>query len=116
MATVTVTKNGYTVDSLYQWDSGQILEVYGLSVPGTPELHFSLKSLADAIVQPTTIDAAGVIRAQIPNELLEKGSPINAYVCTKEGGSFRSLRTIVIPIEKRPQPCTELSEEEIVNG
>lgn len=101
------------VGSLYQWDRNQVLTVYGLSLPATPEVHFAHGRLEDAIVRPTTMDAAGVIRSTIPNELLEKAQPIKAYVCIEKGESFRSLYTIVIPVNGRSRPG---EYEEETNG
>lgn len=92
------------VGSLFQWDRNQVLAIYGLSLPATPEVHFAHGRLEDAIVQPTTMDAAGVIRSTVPNELLEEAQPIKAYICIEKGTSFRSLYTIVIPVEGRSQP------------
>ena len=114
MADVHVTQNSYTVGGLYQWDRNQELTIYGLSVPGTPVVHFAHGGLEDALVQTTTMDAAGVIRSVIPNELLEEALPIKAYVCAWEGDKFRSLRCIVIPVQSRARPGAY--EEEEANG
>lgn len=118
MAKVTVNKTGCEVGRLFQWDRGQVLEVYGLSMAAPPALHFSHDTLENAIEQSTTMDSAGVIRATVPDALLEKGEDINVYVCTDTGGTFRTHHTIRVQVEKRPQPCdnSNISEEEIVNG
>lgn len=114
MPNVTVNKNGYDVGALYQWDRGQVLTVYGLSLQATPEVHFAHGRLEDAVVQPTTMDAAGVVRSPVPDEMLEEAQPINAYVCTDDGVSFKSLYKIVIPVigRSRPGPL----EEDDTNG
>ena len=104
MANVTVTKNSYTTDSLYQWDLNQELKIYGLSVPITPEIHFAHESMKEAIVRTATMDSAGVISVKIPNSLLEKPNKINAYVCVTNNGTFQSLYKIVIPVIGRAKP------------
>lgn len=104
MANVTVTKDRYTVDSLYQWSKDQDLIITGLSLASIPEIHFTNDAMDKAIVKQATMDDAGVITARIPNSLLQKPYKIRAYVCIYEGESFRSLYLITIPIEARSMP------------
>lgn len=114
MIKATVTRGQCTVGSAYQWDRNRVLGVHGLSVAGVPELHFAHGGLEEAVVQPTTKDAAGVIRAAIPNDLLEQARPINAYVCTRLGAAFQSLLKIVIPVNDRPRPADHNEEVEAI--
>ena len=104
MANVNGTKNDYKVDHIYQWDRNHVLEIHGLSLPIAPEVHFAHGRLEDAIVQQATMDASGVIRTTVPNELLEEARPIKAYICLDRGESFRSLYTIIIPVVGRSRP------------
>lgn len=104
MSIVKVEKNTYTADPLYQWDVDQTLEIYGLSLPSIPEIHYTNAAMERAVVRHATMDAAGVIRAEIPNALLQKPYKIAAYVCIYEGGAFRSLYKIEIKVKERPQP------------
>lgn len=104
MANVTVTKDRYTVDSLYQWSKDQDLIITGLSLASIPEIHFTNDTMDKAIVRQATMNDAGVITARIPNSLLQKPYKIRAYVCIYEGESFRSLYLITIPIEARSMP------------
>ena len=104
MVKVVVEKKTYTVDSPYQWDVEQVLEVHGLSLSTTPEVHFAHDNMRYAIVRQATMDAAGVIRAGVPSSLLQKASRINAYICVREGDTFQSLHKIVIPVNARSKP------------
>ena len=104
MNVITVTKDRYTVDSLYQWDLNQVLTISGLSLATAPEVHFAHGNMPLAIVRQATLDSAGVVRVEVPNTLLQKPHAIDAYVCTNEGGAFKSLLKISIPVVKRPQP------------
>ena len=72
MANVRVEKNRYTVDPLYQWDLNQVLQIYGLSLPSVPEIHFTNDAMDRAIVKQASMDAAGVITVDVPNSLLQK--------------------------------------------
>lgn len=104
MGVVTVDKNTYTVDPLYQWDKDQVLEIRGLSLPRIPEIHFSNDAMDKAIVRQATMDTAGVIRADIPNSLLQKPYKVKAYVCIYEGKSFETLYKLEIPVKARTKP------------
>lgn len=104
MAIVKVEKNSYTVDSLFQWDLNQVLQIYGLSLTSIPEIHFTNDAMDRAIVRQARMDAAGVITADVPNSLLQKPYKITAYVCIYEGDTFKSLYKIVIPVKARNKP------------
>ena len=104
MAKVTISRDRYTVDPLYQWDLNQELQIYGLSLPSIPEIHFTNDAMDKAIVRQATMDSAGVITAEIPNSLLQKPYKIRAYVCIYEGDTFKSMYLITIPIQARSMP------------
>lgn len=104
MAIVTVEKNTYTVEALYQWDIAQILEIRGLSLGSVPEIHFTNDAMDRAIVRQARMDALGVVTADIPDSLLQKPYKITAYVCTYEGGTFETLYKVVIPVNARQKP------------
>ena len=103
MATAAA-KNNCKAGHFFQWDTGQVLEVYGLSLSAPPEIHFALGNTEVAEVCQTTMDAAGVIRGEVPDYLLEKPGVIYAYVCTKEGEKFSTLRSFMLPVIGRPKP------------
>lgn len=105
MASVKVEKGRYTVEPLYQWDQNQVLEVYGLSLASIPEIHFSNTAMDRAIVRQATMDAAGVVRVDIPNSLLQKSYTVNVYICTYTGGTFETLYKLEIPVKARTQPA-----------
>lgn len=105
MPKVTVTKDRYAIDNpLYQWDLNEVLEIRGLSLPSIPEIHFTNNAMDRAIVRQASMDNAGVITVGIPNSLLQKPSPVFAYVCIYEGDTFETLYKIEIPLKLRKQP------------
>ena len=113
MAILTVDRGGrYRVDPLYQWDKNQRLEISGLSVPNTPEIHFVNKSMLEALVRQARKDANGIITVDIPNVILEKSLPIDVYICAYEGDLFRTLYTLQIPVKTRPKPSDYIYETE----
>ena len=105
MSVVTVEKNNYTVDPLYQWDLNQTLKIYGLSLAQIPEIHFTNDAMDRAIVRQASMDAAGVITVGIPNSLLQKPYTVRVFVCTYEGSTFKTLYKLEVPVKARPQPA-----------
>ena len=101
---VTVTKDNYEVERLYQWDMNQVLCISGLSLTTVPEVHFAHPHDQLAIVRKATMDAAGVVRADIPNSLLQKALRIDAYVCTYEGDTFQTICQVKMPVHERAKP------------
>lgn len=105
MAIVKVENKTYTVDPLYQWDLNQVLEIRGLSMEAVPEVHFTNDATVRAVRRFATMDAAGVIRAEVPNALLQTAARIRALVCIREGEVFKTYHDIRIPVKARPQPA-----------
>lgn len=112
MARVTVTKDRYTVDKLYQWDKNQVLEIRGLSLPSVPEIHFTNDTMDRAIVRQATMDEAGVIRVDVPNSLLQTPYSITVFVCVYEDDdTFKTLYKILVPVDARPKPNDYVIED-----
>lgn len=111
MAKVTVNNNCYSVESLYKWDTGQVLEIHGLSLDVTPQVHFAHEGDNLAIVQPATMDASGVIRAAVPDILLQSTARLCAYICTQQGDEFKTLYKLVIPVTSRAKPADYQPDE-----
>lgn len=105
MAIVKVENKTYTVDPLYQWDVNQDLVIRGLSFAAAPEIHFTNASMVRAVRVFSTMDAAGVITARIPNSLLQSSQKVKAHVCTREGDVFKTWYTIEAPVRARVKPA-----------
>lgn len=105
MAIVKVENKSYTVEPLYQWDLNQVLEIRGLSMHATPEVHFTNEIMARAIRRFATMDATGVIRVEVPNALLQTTCRIKALVCIREGEVFKTYHELQIPVKGRAQPA-----------
>ena len=104
MGNITITSKRYSVDPLYQWDTNQVLTIYGLSLSKIPEIHFSNSAMDRAIVRQATMDNTGVISVNVPNSLLQKPYQITAYICLYEGDTFETLYKIDIPVKARKEP------------
>lgn len=113
MPVITIRKNNtYTVDDLYQWDTGRVLEIYGLDSSALPEIHFANARMDKAIVKQTTKSENGAIRVEIPNMLLETATPIRVYICGYEGEEFFSRYSLSINVKARPKPEDYFAEDD----
>ena len=101
----------YTVDSLYQWDIDRTLEIVGLSLNKSPEIHFTNNIIKGAIVRST--EASGsAYKVKIPNSLLQYPSDILAFVVVDN----HTVEEVRIPIIERQRPVDyqiQDSDEEI---
>ena len=101
----------YTVDSLYQWDIDRTLEIVGLSLNKSPEIHFTNNIIKGAIVRST--EASGsAYKVKIPNSLLQYPSDILAFVVVDN----QTVEEVRIPIIERQRPVDyqiQDSDEEI---
>ena len=112
MAIVKVEKNSYKVDPIYQWDKDQVLEIYGLSLAAIPEVHFANVAMSRAIVRQASMDAAGVVRVEVPNSMLQKAYTIQVYLCRYVGGAFETEYKLELPVKARPQPADYTLEDD----
>ena len=113
MTILSVSTGGrYNVSPLYQWDKNQTLEITGLIVPRTPEIHFVNKSMSEALVRQARTDKNGVITVDIPNLVLESILPVDVYVCAYDGDLFHTLYALQIPVKARKKPSDYIYEKE----
>lgn len=109
------SRNVTAVPELYQWDYGQILDLEGLELPDTFEVHFSNHEFCGGA--KAQLGSEGSVG--IPDEYLEPGEPVYAfiYLHTDEGDGETEYK-IKIPVRKRPRPQyqeTTAHEESIIS-
>lgn len=104
MITARFKRNEYstTACGLVQWDYGQTLRIEGVEAGDAPEVHFSVGH-QDAIISLGTVVDGG-IEAHIPDDLLEEGEQITAYVYIANIDSGKTIRTVSLPVKRRPRP------------
>lgn len=107
MSKVLIDRTRVTAEPLFQWDRGQVLEVYGLSLAAAPEVHFAHTGAEDAQVVQSSMDASGVVRAAIPDALLESAADLCAWIVDETAGS-RTLCEILVPVIERERPDYEM--------
>lgn len=112
MNTVSVSFSGYRHSAeasaaLWQWDYGQKLIIRGLNLPEVYETHFCNQGDAESI---TIIgDSSGV---SIPDELLETGKNIKAYIYLHDGADDGETEyEITIKVNPRAKPSDRLPKE-----
>lgn len=107
--------SSYVTDSIYQWDINRVLNVTGLNLSATPEVHFSNSAMDRAIVRQATLNN-NVVTVTIPNSILQYPLTINAHIGVYEGDEFKVIETISIPVIPKVKPSDyklENSDEEI---
>lgn len=93
-----------STSELYQWDTGQVLEISGLGVTAAPDIHFTFHNMKHAFVVKSEL-ANGKIKVEIPNKILTYGKDIIAYICTDDSDKAKAtLTSVIIPVRKRNMP------------
>lgn len=99
------------VNGLTQWDYGQELQIIGLGPVQNAEIHFALEGRQEAEIQVAKIENE-IIYARIPDKLLEKGRKIKAYVYLATPDYGETIKTIIMPVVRRPRPDDYASPED----
>ena len=89
-------------DSFYQWDTNQYLEAEGLAE--NQEVHFCRKHDTVALVCRVR-KADGKLIVDVPNELLQTGEPITAYVFTRDETGNRTCHAQSFNVLPRVKPA-----------
>ena len=85
---------------LWQYDYGQVLEINGLELPTTYQVHFC--NCSDTQTITVLGNADGVL---IPDNLLQTGKTVIAYIYLHTGADDGETEyKITIPIRTRPTP------------
>lgn len=86
-----------TTAPLYQYDYGQILQISGIDLPDTFEVHFSVNN------QPTKTVMGSNGEVVIPDYCLTVGSAITAYIFLHSGADDGETEYVIkIPVTRRP--------------
>lgn len=88
-------------EDVWQHDFGQTLQIEGLSLPPTIEVHYANKGRDTAIPQ-VGVTKDGITTAPIPNEILSEKGAFTAYIFVTDGKSGETCYTITGYINKRP--------------
>ena len=88
-------------DDVWQHDFGQTLQIEGLSLPPTIEVHYANKGRDTAIPQ-VGVTKDGITTAPIPNEILNEKGVFTAYIFVTDGKSGETCYTINGYVNKRP--------------
>ena len=104
------------VQGLYQWDYGQTLEIECSDIGyEIMEVHFACPNMTMAIPRPCTFNN-GVGTVPIPDQCLEQGEAITAWICRIDDIQSHTIKTITLPITKRTKPIrTHEVPEELVD-
>ena len=104
MRIICYDSNNNPLKRFYQWDTNQTISILGIIMPPVPVFHFCNRLSQSALVVTATVEG-NVIKAPVPNVLLEQAETIVVYMYeeTPSDGS-RTTHTITIPVIPRPKP------------
>lgn len=108
--------NDLTTENLYQWDSYQTLVISGIDFEAvSPKVHFCNKKSIEALAVQGILKNDGTCEVSIPNTLLGEKYDILAYIYTNIGLTYKTIKSITIPIIPRLKPTnySQPSNEEI---
>lgn len=84
---------------LTRLDRGQRLQIAGIDLPEIFQVHFS-HSKDNSGTAKTAI--GGLDGVEIPDEYLQAGRTIYAFIFVQQGESGRTIKTIEIPVAAKP--------------
>lgn len=95
---------------LYQYDYGQIINIKGLNLPKTFEVHISNSNKASK----AQIYTGNNDQIEIPNKFLLSGEDIYLWIFLHSTATDGQTRyTITIPVQKKPKPESEEEPTEV---
>lgn len=107
MKVITVTfKEGEDhakASGLWQWDYGQKLQIMGLTGIECKEVHFALEYGEEALISMAEQTEDAVV-TDIPDELLEAGHNIKAYLYVTDETSGETVKWIYLHVRAREKP------------
>lgn len=112
---------GNTINNFFQWDIDQEITIKLEGCPQdylliAPEFHFTNKHRDTALIVRSNVIGEDVMKATIPNILLQEPYPLLVYVYLTNSEDVSSQRTVLfseIPIRKRAMPDDYLYVENI---
>lgn len=95
--------------NLWQYDYNQILQISGLSLPATVEIHFSLTEKSGKAETRVATTENDITQVQIPNELLRNDGKsgnysIFAFIYVVDEDSGNTEYEIILHVKSRPAP------------
>lgn len=90
-------------EPLFQYDIGQKLNISGLEVDETTEIHFKSPYSKIAKIATGTLEGS-MLTVDIPDEFLENSGNGLVWVCLTDENAVTTIRTISIPIKERAKP------------
>lgn len=102
-------------DPIYQYNYGQVLQIEGLALPSSIEVHFAVRDSLQALcVVGTTKNK--ITTVTIPDELLinnhyEMNYRVDAFIYITDENSGYTKYHVVIPVKARPEPVKKQFEQ-----
>lgn len=102
--TIPEGQSSAKTSDLYQWDYGQVLEIEAPdNLPAALEVHFACRGMSEAVIHACSATNK-LASVRIPDQCLETGNEITAWVYEINGTMGRTLYRITIPVIARTRP------------
>lgn len=102
-----------TVENIFKYDYGQILEITGVELPDKFEVHFESDQESAIVVNGTFSDGVGKVK--IPDLcLMDSKLNFSAWIYIEENGSGNTVKTITFYLNDRQAPSDQPSDPEEV--
>lgn len=102
-----------TVENIFKYDYGQILEITGVELPENFEVHFETDQETAIVVNGTF--AEGVGKVKIPDLcLMDSKLNFSAWIYVEQNGSGKTIKTVEFRLNPRQAPSDQPSAPEEV--
>lgn len=99
--------NIVTINGLYQWDYGQVLELKSAEIVSeTIEIHFASEGMSETLVLSCSF-SEGVGVVEIPDQLLETPACITGWIYRFDNTGGYTWKVIKLPIVSRARPISK---------
>ncbi len=100
----TDTEVAYNNRAFTQYDYNQVLQIQGIEISGTPQVHFARKGM-EAIVKIPSVDSEnGYITASVPNSILQYDGEMTVYLYSINASTGKTLQSITFLVNPRQKP------------
>lgn len=106
MITVLFTDTGaaYNNRAFTQYDYNQTLQIQGIEISGTPQIHFARKGMEAIVKIPTVEPDTGFITASVPNSILQYDGEMTVYLYSINASTGKTLQSITFFVNPRQKP------------
>ena len=105
--------DGNFVDSLVQWDQGQVVYIDNLESGGVPNVHFAFSGNNTSWeFSNITSLSNNYIKVNIPNEVMKQSGTLHLFFVYGNGTTYTTKYKAIITIKAKPKPDDYVSNDD----